>query len=257
MDFVDDNKLYRIHAVFDPSDDYIYSSENIKVHIVSTDICLRDNYESSAKRLDSMMIRSNKSNYIIELEKLRRLSIDSIFNYGIKANNKYLNVLEHTLRVLDPSILSVNRIEELKNAFVIKMADKSIIIQDGKMVNDSLLSSGTKAGLDIASIVSSIKLGTHSLYYCDEKFSYVYSDIEIGFLSLMINELKPNSQLFYTTHNLDILDLPLPKHSFNFLKKDDQCISVINATDYLKKNTDSLRNAVDNDFFQLHLDWMK
>lgn len=197
------------------------------------------------------MVGLNESNYIMELEKLRSLPIDSIFNYGIKANKKYLNVLEHTLRVLDPSILSVNRIEELKNAFVIKMADKSIIIQDGKMVNDSLLSSGTKAGLDIASIVSSIKLGTHSLYYCDEKFSYVYSDIEIGFLSLMINELKPNSQLFYTTHNLDILDLPLPKHSFNFLKKDDQGISIVNVATCLKKNTDPLRNAVDNDLFSV------
>ena len=214
MDFVDDNKLYRIHAVFDPSDDHIYASENIKVHIVSTDICLRDNYESCAKRLDSTMVGLNESNYIMELEKLRSLPIDSIFNYGIKANREYLNVLKHTLRVLDTSILSVNRIEELKNAFVIKMVDKSIIIQD-------------------------------------EKFSYVYSDIEIGFLSLMINELKPNSQLFYTTHNLDILDFPLPKHSFNFLKKDDQGISIVNVATCLKKNTDSLRNAVDNDLFSV------
>lgn len=101
MDFVDDNKLYRIYAVFGPSDDHIYASEN-KVHIVSTDICLRDNYESCAKRLDSMMVGLNESNYIMELEKLRSLPIDSIFNYGIKANKKYLNVLEHTLRVLDP-----------------------------------------------------------------------------------------------------------------------------------------------------------
>ena len=67
----------------------------------------------------------------------------------------------------------------------------------------------------------------------------------------MINELKPNSQLFYTTHNLDILDLPLPKHSFNFLKKDDQGISIVNVATCLKKNTDSLRNAVDNDLFSV------
>lgn len=80
MDFVDDNKLYRIYAVFGPSDDHIYASENIKVHIVSTDICLRDNYESCAKRLDSMMVELNESNYIMELEKLRSLPIDSIFN---------------------------------------------------------------------------------------------------------------------------------------------------------------------------------
>lgn len=57
----------------------------------------------------------------------------------------------------------------------------------------------------------------------------------------MINEL------FFTTHDLDILDLSICKHSFN----DDQGISVINAADYLKKNTDSLRNAVDNDFFSV------
>ena len=71
----------------------------------------------------------------------------------------------------------------------------------------------------------------------------------------MISLLKPNSQLFFTTHNLDILDLSLPKHSFNFLKKEmleyDQIISVINAADYLKKSTDSLRNAVDNDLFSV------
>lgn len=51
---------------------------------------------------------------------------------------------------------------------MIKIGVKSIIIQDGKMINDSLLSSGTKAGFDIASIVSSIKLGANSLYYCDD-----------------------------------------------------------------------------------------
>ena len=88
---------------------------------------------------------------------------------------------------------------------MIKIGVKSIIIQDGKMINDSLLSSGTKAGFDIASIVSSIKLGANSLY-------------------LMINEL------FFTTHDLDILDLSLCKHSFN----DDQGISIVNAATYLR-----------------------
>lgn len=71
------------------------------------------------------------------------------------------------------------------------------------------------------------------------------SYIEKEILSLMINEL------FFTTHNLDILDLPLCKHSFNFLKKDDQGICIVNAATYLKKNTDSLRNAVDNDLFSV------
>lgn len=53
----------------------------------------------------------------------------------------------------------------------------------------------------------------------------------------MINELV------FTTHYLDILNLSLCKHSFN----DDQGISIVNAATYLKRNTDSLRNAMDHD----------
>lgn len=166
-----------------------------------------------------------------------------------------LKELNHTLKVLDPAIKGIIKLNELEDTYAIQMGKEEILIKDGKILNPSMLSSGTKSGLDIAGIVASIKSDKHSFYYCDEKFSYVHSDIEKGFLSLMISLLKPNSQLFFTTHNLDILDLPLPKHSFNFLKKeifeDDQVIKVINAADYLKKSTDSLRNAVDNDLFSV------
>lgn len=266
MDFVNEDKgiykLYRIKAVFDPNEDHDYSSENVKIRIESTDIRPRENYETCSKRLDSIMIGFTDANYITELEKLKNLSWYFSFpfdtlqpKYNIEDGEEYLAVLERTLRVLDPAIKSVFKIEGLNDTYAIKMADKNIIIQEGEILNSSLLSSGTKAGIDIANIVSSIKMGTHSFYYCDEKFSYVHSDIEKGFLSLMINQLKSNSQFFFTTHNLDILDLPLPKHSFNFLKKetfeDGQVISIINAANYLKKSTDSLRNAVDNDLFSV------
>ena len=47
--------------------------------------------------------------------------------------------------------------------------------------------------------------------------------------------------------------MQLPKHSFTFLKKDvrnaDRPIQCINAGDYLKRNTDCLKNAVENDLF--------
>lgn len=57
----------------------------------------------------------------------------------------------------------------------------------------------------------------------------------------MINELV------FTTQYLDILNLSLCKHSFN----DDQGISIVNAATYLKRNTDSLRNAMDHDLFSV------
>ncbi len=53
--------------------------------------------------------------------------------------------------------------------------------------------------------------------------------------------------------NTDMLDLNLPKHSYIFLRKqlenNDYKVSAISASDVLKRNTDSLRNAVENDVF--------
>ena len=49
-----------------------------------------------------------------------------------------------------------------------------------------------------------------------------------------------------------ILDMDLPKHSFAFMRRDEldeNRISCIYASAYLKKNTDSLKNAVENDLF--------
>lgn len=69
----------------------------------------------------------------------------------------------------------------------------------------------------------------------------------------MIANLQYNEQLFITTHNLDIANINLPKHAFTFLiKEEDSCdvkIRCISASDKLKKSTDSLKNAIDNDVF--------
>lgn len=50
-----------------------------------------------------------------------------------------------------------------------------------------------------------------------------------------------------------MLDLNLPKHSYLFLRKhlEDNTykVTAISASDVLKRNTDSLRNAVENDVF--------
>ena len=74
-------------------------------------------------------------------------------------------------------------------------------------------------------------------------------------MTIMINGLRDNEQLFFTTHNSDILDLPLPKHTYTFLKKDindeSQPIKCVYASDFLKRNTDSMRNAFDNDLFSI------
>lgn len=143
--------------------------------------------------------------------------------------------------------------KEVENTYAIKLENRSIIIQDGKILDTDILSSRTKAGLDISYIIASLFCNIHNLYYCDELFSYVNSDIEKACLSIIIDKLEGRKQLFFTTHNTDILDMQLPKHSFTFLKKDirdrSMPIECVNAADFLKRNTDSLKHAAENDLF--------
>ena len=154
---------------------------------------------------------------------------------------------------LDPAIEKVEKSNEVENAYVIRYPHKAVIIQDETPLNNSILSSGTKAGIAIAQFLISFLKGKNTFYYCDEKFSYIHSDIEKAVLALMSTSIKKNEQLFFTTHNMDILDLALPKHSFTFLRKDhnnqEQPITCVDASAFLKRNTDSPKNAVANDLF--------
>ncbi|MFV0393804.1 MAG: AAA family ATPase [Coprobacillaceae bacterium] len=254
-----DFKLYRIETIISPNTEKKYAISDIKVVVKSAKINKNDSYESTAKKLTKLN-NSDSINYIVELEKISS-KLGWLFAYAkdeayLNENNKdenYLKILNYTLKALDPSIIEVEKVPNVEDSYVIKTKHHNLIMQEGQVLNDSPLSSGTIAGIDIAFMISSIKNGAHGFYYCDEKFSYVHSDIEKAFLSLMINLLKDNDQLFFTTHNTDILELALPKHAYTFLKKDmtdrEQPIKVVNAAEYLKRNTDSLSNAVDNDLF--------
>lgn len=253
------NILYRVVCNISPSVDGKYSPENIKLNIYHENIRLHDSYESCVKRIESVS-SDIKKNYLDELEKIAEL--DWFFEYPRdtgriiqlpKEDKKFQFVLEYILKALDPSIKAVKRSKDVSNAYVIHLQSKSIILQDGEQFTTNFLSSGTKEGVEVAKVISALIQGHYTFYYCDEKFPYIHSDIEKAILSLMINSIRPDSQLFFTSHNTDILDMNLPKHAFTFLRKDVNdtiCpIKCINASSLLKRNTDSLKSAVENDLF--------
>ena len=164
-----------------------------------------------------------------------------------------IKTLNAVLGTLDPSLKKIIRSSDLKDTYIIKRGDQEIIIQNGKLHDRELLSSGTIEGIDISIMLASIMEGKKSFYYCDEHFSYIQSDIEKRIFGLMVSWLGPDEQLIFTTHNTDMLELNMPKHSFAFLRKvkenDEYKVSVVFASDILKRNTDSVRCALENDVF--------
>lgn len=98
-------------------------------------------------------------------------------------------------------------------------------------------------------------------YSSDSMLYRFRSDSEYNYDALLKNEmfgimlenLQEKEQLIFTTHNTDMLDLNLPKHTYAFLRKekidDHYAVSVMYASDVLKRNTDSIRCAAENDVF--------
>lgn len=253
------NVFYRIMCVVEPKTGEKYAFENIKVEVRKEDILKRDSYESCAERVGEKEF-DPAENYVEELEKIE--SLTWFFEYPDE-NEKELDlpnrdetfriVLENILKSLDPSINAVTISNDADNAYVVHHRAKTIILQSGEKLNTEVLSSGTKAGVKVSAMLASLIQGYNSFYYCDEKFPYIHSDIEKAILSLMIDFVGDYDQLFFTTHNTDILDMNLPKHTFTFLKKniedEEHPISCVEASSLLKRSTDSVRHAVENDVF--------
>ena len=165
-----------------------------------------------------------------------------------------LTVLRAVLGTLDPSLQDISISKDLKKSFIIRRKGEEIIIQDGKLLNKEALSSGTIEGIDVALFLAEIMQGKGCFYYCDEHFSYIQSDIEKRIFGIMVEHLGDYDQLIFTTHNTDMLDLNLPKHAYAFLRKEpdnngDYQISVVYASEFLKRNTDSIRCAAENNIF--------
>jgi len=163
-----------------------------------------------------------------------------------------ITLLESILKVFDPSILSVNAISGTENAYVIKFTGgDSVIVEDGKLANPERLSRGTIESIEVAQFINAIEQQKNNsgTFFLDEKMAYSHTEIEAAILNLMIEKLNPYSQLFYTTHNYDILEMNLPSHSFIFMKKDNYITVKQPEKMGFAKNDRSLLGYVKNDVF--------
>lgn len=257
----DNFMLVRIAAIFKARDYGIdeYDSESIRVSVYSEKILSSDNYETCAGRF----VKSGNypsENYITELEKVPDLTWK--FEYPLVGEGKqrsakgidtdaYCDILGRVLTALDPRIIKVEKVNDVKNTYVIRYPHNIVLLNENDSIGLDKLSSGTAESIGVAELITVMKLDLCQFFYCDEKFSHIHADAERAFLSVLIELLGPNYQLFFTSHDPALLDMDLPKHSYAFLRRDvsDQKISCVFASEYLKKNTDSLRNAVENDIF--------
>lgn len=252
VDFV--NEGYTLHRFAGTVE-----GENVSIRYFSARIGEMDSYEMVVEKLvdrtekiDGSFKALKKAVGLLEF-RFAYPEIEASLRVADVKKSALLKTLRAVIGTLDPTLTDISIARDLKDSFVIRRREKEIIIQEGKLLNRELLSSGTAEGIDVAVFLASMLSNKNCFYYCDEHFSYIQSDIEKRIFGLMVERLGNNEQLIFTTHNTDMLNLNLPKHTFAFMKKEvdegEYKVSVTFASDYLKRNTDSVKCAMENDVF--------
>lgn len=245
------------------------STSSIKVSIYKHVLKSRDSYKDCESQLE---IICDNEHYLNALERFEFFGWNFVFpitdhdskqlHYVSNVQNDtrkllYLKILNNVLMTFDPYIKKVTEIKDASGNYIVELYDgRKTILENGAPISSiQLLSSGTKYAVSLARTIFSMKTHENGFYFVDEQFAYSNSDIECTTLSLMIVLLGDCEQLFFTTHNTEILKNNLPKHSFSFINKKitngKTFISIHNASERLKKNTDIVKNFYDNDFFSV------
>lgn len=228
-----------------------------------------DSYETVLNRLN--YDEKEYHNYLLELENVsisgwnfKFPTIESGFdiiscNCEKEERKEFAKVLYSVLKTFDCSIKSVTPSKEVENSYIVSFENnkKTIAITDGDKLSEiKALSSGSKYAINIADAIYAIKKHKNGFYFIDEQFSYVNPDLEIACLTTMVNLLDDGEQLFFTSHDTEILALPFPNHSFNFMRKvtndnGEVNIEMINAATLEKRNNVNIKNLFDNDYFDV------
>ena len=272
VDVVEDNYLYRMKI---KASSIIDDKRKLEIAYHKIKLTKGSSYETLKAELDEaeyifidyvqgLQDFSLKSGWFVAMPATEEL-FDRIYilKKDSEYEQEYLDILYRVLSTLDPSIRYVKRSSDAEDAVVIDHASiGKIIVQNNMSMKDLIkLSSGTKYGFSIAYIIYSIKHQKHGIYLIDEQFSYVNTDIEKAFVSLMTSLLDKNEQIFLTTHNSEILEIGLPFHSYNFLKKeivdDKTYITSYCASEIENRNNVNVKSILDNDIFNLASDVSK
>lgn len=180
-------------------------------------------------------------------------------NSTTQSTNLKIDLLKKILQSFDSSITGVEEITALgTGSYVVKFVNgDKVVVDNGKIITHERFSRGTLESIEVAGFINFLQTSNKGVFFLDEKMAYSHSEIEISMLNLMINSLKENSQLFYTSHNHDVLEMNLPTHSYVFMQK-NEFVEISHPEKMgFTKNDRSLLSYVKNDVFSTMPDTSK
>lgn len=148
------------------------------------------------------------------------------------------------LAVKDEAVKTESYIILFKNGDQITIPEGNLALADKER-----LSHGTYEALYFLSALEEMKQRAKDLIFVDEKLAHLHTELE-AYLIMKAFWVDHAGQVFFTSHNSELLDLNLPNHAFLlFRRNEDNYNQALYVSDRLTKNDRSVRNYYENDYF--------
>lgn len=259
IDFV--NEGYILHSllgIIDNTED----EETCSFNYYRADIDENDNYQkciTKRRYIGALNFKHNEDsgewitsgiNLHEQIGKINHTIVlsDSFVTCANAKMDTWLQVCSAILPMIDPSITLVEANVFVKDALIATKNGERITIHNNCCYNTNL-SNGLLDAISICSLVSAIMSENNGFYYCGNMFAHIDSDIEQAIFGLMLEKLGDRQQLIFTTHNRDMLELNLPKHSYTFLRRITLSYARGISASGVVAEDENLRTAVENNAF--------
>lgn len=177
-----------------------------------------------------------------------------------------VKLLNDVLPKIDNSVISVKRLtvegedgESAKTkSYQITFKNNEVLtVPDGDLRRcGDRLSHGTFEAIDFLSAFDELGKKKSNFFYIDERLSHMHSELEAYLIYQAFSQKSFDSQIFFTTHNAELLDLNAPITSFLFFRRSEEGFNeVIYPSEVIRKNIRSLRMHYENDYFGILPDY--
>jgi len=251
-----------------------YNIEKLRKKLDETDYSILENYDLKISKKNneiipffSKMLRDPKNSKIYE-KLVSEIGFHYIFsNFADQSNVSKITVSVDMINTILPKIdNSVEKVVALKsNDPKIKTSSYIIVFKNGEHItipDGNLLSSdkdrlshGTYECLSFLNTLVEINKRKSTMIFIDEYLAHLHAELE-AYLVRKTFCLQRNAQIFFTSHNTELLALNIPANSFMLFKR---CKNGFNtalyANDIINKNDRNLRNYYENDSFGINPDY--
>lgn len=215
----------------------------------------------------STLLKSGKNQkYLDEL----RQSIGFHYIFSSFADNSQevtslapIDLFNQVLPQIDNSISSVEALttegSQVKtNSYLIRFKNgEQITVPENNLLRTDRdrMSHGTYEVLAFLGILAELKDRKNNIFYIDEQLAHLHAELE-AYLVMRLFYSEVSSQLFFTSHDNELLELNVPVGTYLLFKRnEDQSNTAVFMDSMLHENSSDIRYYYDNDYFGIIPDY--